>query len=325
MNSSKAITAPTNAIDAPRSVFLTAEDRKNGAYDSANLQKALEGMHQDGLVVLKGVADVEHVDALNKFMTAEADDILEVKSKEPISAWNQGVPSNFLQGPPVTKPELLFNDIYFNPYVAQVVNALLGPRPIWNFLTANTAIAGSKGLRQRVHKDNGVDHPLCPYYIIANVPLIDFSPQNGSTEFWLGSHQNTTGAEQELRPLGHPLGPYDTFVKEQFVEARRNVRPPIQTVLCRGDITLRDLRLYHAGMPNPGDDHRIMLALGYQASWYPNWHMTTTLPKSQGNFFRGPQGFPIDIRTTLVDEEDKFYAMKNNDFTFRPSKASQRD
>jgi ectoine hydroxylase-related dioxygenase (phytanoyl-CoA dioxygenase family) len=104
----------------------------------------------------------------------------------------------------------------------------------------------------------------CPYYIIANVPLVDFSPQNGSTEFWLGSHQSTTGAEQEFRPSGHPLGPYDTFIKEEFVEARRKVRPPIQTVLSRGDITLRDLRLYHAGMPNPSDGHRIMLALGYQ-------------------------------------------------------------
>lgn len=95
MHSTTIVMPPTKVIDAPRSVFLTAEERNYGAYDSANLQKALEGMQQDGLVVLKGVADVEHVDALNKFMTAEADDVLEVKSKEPISAWNQGVPCKY--------------------------------------------------------------------------------------------------------------------------------------------------------------------------------------------------------------------------------------
>jgi len=31
--------------------------------------------------------------------------------------------ANFLQVPPVTKKDLLFNDIYFNPYVIQVVNS----------------------------------------------------------------------------------------------------------------------------------------------------------------------------------------------------------
>lgn len=85
-------------MDAPRSVVLTAEERKHGAYDSTNVQKALEGMYQDGLVVLKDVAAVEHIDALNKFMTAEADSIMEVKSKEPLSAWNQGVPCECSSG-----------------------------------------------------------------------------------------------------------------------------------------------------------------------------------------------------------------------------------
>ena len=93
---------------------------------------------------------------------------------------------------------------------------------------------------------------------------MDFSPRNGSTEFWLGTHQNTTGAEQDVSSPQNPRGPYDTFLKEELVEARRKVRPPIQTVLSRGDITLRDLRLYHAEMSNPSDGHRIMLPLGYQ-------------------------------------------------------------
>ncbi|KAB8291530.1 hypothetical protein EYC80_006332 [Monilinia laxa] len=41
-------------------------------------------------------------------------------------------------------------------------------------------------------------------------------------------------------------------------------------VFKKGDVMLRDLRTWHAGMPNEGEDYRIMTALGYQAQWYPN-------------------------------------------------------
>lgn len=78
-------------VGLPRNVILTSEERKAGAYGFTNLQKALEAMHQDGFVVLKDVADVGHVDALNDFMTAEADLILEAKAKDKNTFWNQGV------------------------------------------------------------------------------------------------------------------------------------------------------------------------------------------------------------------------------------------
>lgn len=44
------------------------------------------------------------------------------------------------------------------------------------------------------------------------------------------------------------------------------IRPPVQPVVERGDIMIRDLRLWHAGMPNSSDKHRIMLGLGYMVS-----------------------------------------------------------
>ena len=48
------------------------------------------------------------------------------------------------------------------------------------------------------------------------------------------------------------------------MEARRQVRPPVQPICEKGDVMLRDLRMWHAGMPNESEDYRIMLALGYQ-------------------------------------------------------------
>lgn len=57
----------------------------------------------------------------------------------------------------------------------------------------------------------------------------------------------------------------------------------------------------------------------FKASWYPNWDMTTILPTSSMKFFRGPEGFPVEVRANFVDEEDAYYGKKNNDFKHRPS------
>jgi len=148
----------------------------------------------------------------------------------------------------------------------------LGHRPIWNWLTANNALADTGGKRQPAHKDSTFDHPLYPYYFIANIPLCDFTVENGATEFWLGSHAHTTQAEQKIAETDEDIAPYSNLTEiggyippigDEAREARRKVRPPIQPACGRGDVMIRDLRLWHAGMPNPSSAHRVMLALGY--------------------------------------------------------------
>lgn len=128
-------------------------------------------------------------------------------------------------------------------------------------------------MRQNEHKDSMFDHPQCPYYIIANVPLCDFSTENGATEFWLGSHAATTLEDQQpvtdaTRATWMPKDPSDRipWISDGAKEARRAVRPPVQPRVVRGDIMIRDLRTWHAGMPNCSGGHRIMLGLGYQVS-----------------------------------------------------------
>lgn len=111
----------------------------------------------------------------------------------------------------------------------------------------------------------------CPFFVIANIPLCPFNATTGSTEFWLGSHASTTGHEQVITTpesslanaklrIGDPI----TYVLPEVMEKRRLVRPPIQPSCEPGDIMLRDVRTWHAGMPNESENYRIMLALGYQ-------------------------------------------------------------
>jgi ectoine hydroxylase-related dioxygenase (phytanoyl-CoA dioxygenase family) len=174
-----------------------------------------------------------------------------------------------------------------------IQNRYLGAKPIWNFLTGNNALPHTKGLRQPVHKDITFFHPQvcsrdyapfiqrnatkplrkCPFYVIANIPLCPFNTTTGSTEFWLGSHASTSGKEQMIAtPETHlananlVVGEPTTNVLDLVREERRKIRPPIQPICDKGDIMLRDLRTWHAGMPNESDEYRIMLALGYQVN-----------------------------------------------------------
>jgi len=147
----------------------------------------------------------------------------------------------------------------------------LGSKPITNFMTANNALAGTGGLRQPVHKDITFHHPTCPFYFIANIVLSDFTVQNGATEFWLGSHAHTTSADQvpcteETKVRKQVPGDPSCNVQPEVVEQRRAIRPPIQPSCRKGDIMIRDLRTFHAGMPNASAEDRIMIAVGYQVS-----------------------------------------------------------
>ena len=53
------------------------------------------------------------------------------------------------------------------------------------------------------------------------------------------------------------------------LEERRAVRPPSQVDVKFGSVVLRDMCVWHAGMPNPSEEDRIMIAVSYFPSWFP--------------------------------------------------------
>lgn len=63
----------SSQVDAPQGIAPSDKERQAGVYSPRNLQKVLGGLHRDGLVVLKGVIDVDHIDALNEAMCADAE------------------------------------------------------------------------------------------------------------------------------------------------------------------------------------------------------------------------------------------------------------
>ena len=146
----------------------------------------------------------------------------------------------------------------------QITSAYLGPRPRMNFLSGNTALKSTES--QPVHTDADFDHPQIPFAVVVNVPLITMTPANGATEIWLGTHINS-GLHVQEDWHGDRAG---GEIKSDILEARRKICPPIQPVISKGSIIIRDLRLWHCGKPNLEGTIRVMLAMIHFASWYRN-------------------------------------------------------
>ena len=118
------------------------------------------------------------------------------------------------------------------------------------------ATDGNKPQRQPVHSDADFKHPSHAFALVVNVALVEMRPENGSTEIWLGTHTNTNVEDQEGAHGERASG----RIKRPLLEARRQIAPPIQAVIPKGSVIVRDLRLWHAGMPNLSNEIRVMLA-----------------------------------------------------------------
>ncbi|KAK1237104.1 hypothetical protein MKX07_005983 [Trichoderma sp. CBMAI-0711] len=255
--------SPSPGLHWPAVVRPSVNEVKHGRLNERNLEKAVRHIHQDGLVVIEDVVPHRDVDLLNAKMVQDARVLQRMGEKGPFN-YNQG---NLQQDPPPVA-EFFFPSIFTNTIATQITSAVLGPRPKWTFCSANSAmppLPGASPQRQPVHSDADFAHPTHPFALVVNVPLVTMTPENGSTELWLGTH-NTDISHQEGAHGERASG----RIKVNHLRDREAVHPPIQPNVKKGSVVLRDLRLWHAGMPNFSDQVRIMLAMIHFAPWYRN-------------------------------------------------------
>lgn len=242
-------------------IHIPEKTRQSGMATQEIIAEGAAFLHKDGIIVLDNAIDIAHIDALNAKLAPEA---LEI-ANYPRHHFNFGKKTrNMDQAPPPSK-EYMFKDVWCNPFAAAILAAVLGPKPVVHFVNGNTALKTSRSGRQPVHSDCEFDHPAYfPFAHVINITLVDTSPENGATEVWPGSHHVSTsdahisgdGNEEQL-----PIRP-------ELLEERRKHSPPVQACTKKGSLVIRDLRLWHAGMPNLTDEPRVMLAFVAQPSWY---------------------------------------------------------
>lgn len=236
------------------SITLSPSELDSKSLTSHHLQAALEALHRDGVCVLNNAISTNHVDALNSRMVPEAQSLYARSSTH----HNFGKGTGNIQQDAVVDSQFIFNDIIANPFAVAVTECMLGPNPNLRFQSANTAFKAEK--RQPVHVDVHFDFPAIPFGICVNINLIDVDAEHGSTELWLGSHLDTSW-KKEVEKSG-------SVIPTDILKARRKISPPVQPKLPKGALILRDLRLWHAGMPNRTEDVRVMLVTIHFPHWY---------------------------------------------------------
>ncbi|KAB2580726.1 hypothetical protein BFW01_g6671 [Lasiodiplodia theobromae] len=256
-----------NLPSTPISIKVSKAEVEAGKLGWHNVEIATRALHRDGLVVLEDLIKHENLDKLNKKMVEDAY-VLQAMGDDGPFNYNKG---NIQQDPPLTE-QWWDPSIFVNPIVTQVTSTSLGPNPRLSFVSGNTALppsaddGESRPQAQPTHTDADFDHPASPFALVVNVPLVTMTPANGSTEVWLGTHTGSDLSVQEGRHGERASG----RIREELLRQRREVRPPSQPVVPKGAVVVRDLRLWHGGMPNLSKDPRVMLAMIHFAPWYRN-------------------------------------------------------
>lgn len=274
------MTASTVQPEQPCIITLTEEELATKSVGPRTLQAALEALHQNGLVVLENAVNPAELDRLNERMLVDAHKLAARKGAHV----NFGAATRNYQQDPVRDEGYIFDDVVANPWAAEIMEHFLGPSPKVRFYSANTAFKAEA--RQPVHIDVAKGFPQVPFGLCVNINLVPTSPENGATEFWLGTHNDpelgaltinghgddgpddVAGEEKKVERAMEMARPSD--YADALVEKRRKVRPPIQATLPKGALIIRDIRIWHAGMPNRTDDVRIMLVTVIFAAWYRN-------------------------------------------------------
>ncbi len=229
-------------------ITVTSKEYAAGKMSEAKVQKAVQAVLEDGYVVIENAADQACLDVLRARMNEDTKELIANKH------WGGAgrVQGHLQQGPPPFAP-YIFPDVVSNPFGIQVSKAVLGDGVYNAFYNGNTNTPGS-GL-QPVHRDlpqlwpqwDGV-HP--PTSLVINVFPMDVNENNGCTEIWPGSH--------------HIPG----VITDEMVEARSAEVPSIRAVVPKGSVIVRDLRLWHRGVPNTSNEFRHMIAMIHHIHWY---------------------------------------------------------
>lgn len=220
---------------------ITPEELLAGALTPERLQVALQTFNDVGYVVLEDAYSDAFLETVRVAYEAALEAFIESKGGLEALEGKTFGKNHIGFFPPLVGP-VADTTLAAHPIAVQVMKELLGPELQCAFFHTNTALPGSG--TQPVHRDTGhlmgVPHPVAT--LVLNVPLCDFTIENGATEVWPGTHLT--------------LGPVDETRAAEF--------PSTRTTVPAGSLILRDMRMWHRGMPNNADYPRTMFAIVYE-------------------------------------------------------------
>jgi hypothetical protein len=229
--------------------------------DDKSLAHALRSLHDSGMATIENAYTADEVATLRDAYDALLD--ARPTGKVQPTDGEHHVQMQMPLVPPFSDPTTVAH-----PVVTQILSIVLGPDFECSYYNSNTAYPGST--YQRVHRDSnpifGVEQNVAtpPTGIVVNIPLCDFTLENGSTEVWPATHLIVDTPDDVEIAL-------DDRTKV-LASSRLNVKA--------GSIVLRDLRVWHRGVPNNSDHQRSMLAIVYKRHFLGWRHKSLRVPQS---------------------------------------------
>jgi ectoine hydroxylase-related dioxygenase (phytanoyl-CoA dioxygenase family) len=278
-------------------IDVTPEEKKSEVLSDVHLKQACEALETDGFVVLNDVVDHDHLDALHEKMTEDLEKVLALPVVPHNFVWG-----NVQQDPPPFAP-YMFRDVIANPWAIQVTHAMLGDGIFNDYYSGNTNLPGSK--LQPAHTDFGqlwdnLEVAPPPTRMAVNVALADAMEENGSIELWPGSHLDIKMVQGQ-----------DLKVPDDVLAAQREIAPPVRGNTKKGSMLIRDLRLWHRGMPNVSDKLRFMIAMIHNKVWFrKRW-----MPKYQTGCESVFPECALNHNATFVDGEID-YLTRNTPYNY---------
>ena len=260
-----------------------------GKLSKTHVEQAVKAIRVEGYVVIENIINHEHLDILREQMDADSQELIKAKK------WGgAGVLKGHLQQGPPPLASYIFSDIVANPYVIQVSKELLGPGVYNNFYNGNTNCPGSS--TQPLHRDGDhlwqnleVAHPAAE--VVVNISPQDTIEENGSVELWPGSHLDVSGRH----------------IDEAYEAERREIAPPVRGNAKKGSALIRDMRLWHRGVPNLSDETRHMIAMIHRVHWLRS-----------GKRLKYQTGCEAAFENSELDHNAEFVDEKMDDYLFNP-------
>lgn len=251
-------------------IVLTDMERSAGTLAAEVADQALRAFQSNGFVVFENVIEPSILADLRSSYLEELDEKVRRSGLAPVQVagaadrhervtirfepkggnhdvnrWNMHLPSR----QPFLDPRLLAG-----PAVLDVIGALFTD-PVLFLIASDTPFPGST--YQNIHQD------FARFGVTVNVPLVDFTEQNGPIEVWPGTHLRDPSARFSKWPVWHEPEALAALVES--VPGRR-------LLLRAGSILIRDQRLVHRGTHNASSEPRPALSLWFASPKQPAPH-----------------------------------------------------
>ena len=200
-----------------------------------------ELFRKNGYLAIKRLFDPALIDALRGEFERQFGALAALEGR---SATFKNVGERRLMLPVKLEGRFLDPALYANPHLTALLGALLGRDHLIDNFTCVTALPGAGA--QRLHADHPDLFPesaelrerLGPYSITVAIPLVDLTPETGTTRVFPGSHRGPAG--------DNPALPY----------------------VARGGCFLMDYRLRHHGTENGSPGQRPIVYIVYARPWF---------------------------------------------------------